>query len=123
MQDAQAAEELGISNFWQWQLKLLQQEQQHFKDHLDTLQDQIDQEVDSLLGESAASGESVNDQVRLEVEQKHSHKKNFLLNGLRRAILEEQIHMKEQGHKKFRVYDAKYGQSTDWSMKNFMDRG
>ena len=29
--DAQAADELGHRNFWQWELKVLQQEQEHFK--------------------------------------------------------------------------------------------
>jgi ribosomal protein L17 len=38
-QEAQAAEELGRSNFWEWEHRLLKQEQQYFKDHLDKLQD------------------------------------------------------------------------------------
>lgn len=41
-QDKRDAKELGGATFWKWELKLLRQEQQHFKDHLDTLQDKID---------------------------------------------------------------------------------
>lgn len=35
----QAAAELGRPSFWEWEHKILKQEQQYFKDHLDKLQD------------------------------------------------------------------------------------
>ena len=44
--DMQDANELGRDTFWQWEQKIIKQEQQYFKDQLDELQEKIDSEVD-----------------------------------------------------------------------------
>ena len=75
VQDKQAHKKLSGSGFWAWELKLLRQEQQHFKDHLDKLQDKIDEEIDSFLGEQAAAEDQtadLNEQVKKEIENKYS---------------------------------------------------
>ena len=55
--------------------------------------------------------------MRDDIEAKYSKQKQFLLNGLRRAIVEEELHAKEEGARKYRALDMKYGQSDEWSMK------
>ena len=109
-QDELEAEELGRPNFWQWELKLLKQEQQNFRDHLDKLQDKIDQETED--------GNSSND-----VENKYKKDKDFLLRGLKRALNEEVVHMKEADHRKYKVWDTKYKQSIDWEMDELTSNG
>lgn len=49
--DQMASEELGRDTYWQWELKLLRQEQQYFKNLLDDLQDEIDQAIDNAENE------------------------------------------------------------------------
>jgi len=61
-------------------------------------------------------------QARADIEAKYAKQKTFLLNGLKRAMLEEEIHKKQVDHRKYRVYDAKFGQSTAWNMRDFAPR-
>ena len=73
-QDKKDSKELEGQNFWAWEMKLLRQEQQHFKDHLDNLQDTIDSEIDNFLGEQDATEVHSNDisaQVKNEIEIKY----------------------------------------------------
>ena len=105
-QDDLAQEEFGRS-YWQWELKLLQQEQQYFKDKLDAMQDEIDNELDQfVIGQSESS---LNDQIKQDIEKKYAGKKKFLLDGLKRAIIEEEMHMKEQNFSKYKARDNHYG--------------
>jgi len=90
-QDEQAAEELGNPNFWQWEHKILKQEQTYFKEQLDQVQDTIEQEIDAFIGDQMPGSDSpAQTQVRGDIETKYAAKKQFLLNGLRRAIIEEE---------------------------------
>ena len=73
-QEAQEAEELGRADFWEWELKLLKQEQQYFKNHLDKLQDQIEDEI-----EAASTDALAEDELRAKSEKKFEKQKHFLL--------------------------------------------
>ena len=64
-QEAQEAAELGRSDFWEWELKLLKQEQQYFKNHLDKLQDQLEHEIEAATTEALAE-----DELRSKTEKK-----------------------------------------------------
>ena len=46
-QEEQARDELGKPTFWEWELKILRQEQDYFKRQLDKLQIKIDSEIDN----------------------------------------------------------------------------
>mgnify|MGYP002633697353 CR=1 FL=1 len=115
-QEDERAANLGSLSFWAWELKVLKQEQQHFKDHLDKMQDKIEAEYHSIIGDSAKTKSAVNTQVKTEIEMKHAANKKFLLRGLKRAIIEEEIHMKQEHHSKYRQLDNKFGQSVKWNM-------
>ena len=73
----------------------MQQEQVHFKQELDTLQQKIDDEVEVRIGGGQDSDVVVNkekmepEKVRELIEKKHSASMTFLLNSLRRAIKDE----------------------------------
>lgn len=45
---------------------------------------------------------------------------NFLLNSLRRAIKDEEIHMKQENHTRYRNLDATYGQSDDFDIRKVL---
>lgn len=96
-QQAQRADELGKPTFWEWELKILRQEQVYFKAQLDKVQMKIDKEIaakvsDIVSGEGGADDSA----VRAKVEEKYSAKMKFLLHSLKRAINEEEIHIKQQ---------------------------
>lgn len=56
------------------------------------MQDEIDNELDQfVIGQTESS---LNDQIKQDIEKKYDAKKTFLLSGLRRAIVEEEIHIK-----------------------------
>ena len=112
-QEAQEAEELGRSDFWEWEHKLLKQEQQYFKDHLDKLQDQIENEI-----EAASTDAPEDDSLRAKSEKKFQKQKTFLLQSLRRAIIEEEIHLKQKGDRRYRALDQKYRSTPVWDMND-----
>jgi hypothetical protein len=56
--------------------------------------------------------------VKTEIENKYLKQKNFLLRGLRRAMIEEEVHLKEENHKKYKIYEAKYGSSRDYDIRS-----
>jgi len=112
-QEAQEAEELGRADFWEWELKLLKQEQQYFKNHLDKLQDQIEDEI-----EAASTDALDEDELRSKSEKKFGKQKHFLLQSLRRAIIEEEIHLKQKGDRRYRALNQKYRSSPVWDMND-----
>ena len=82
---------------------------------LDQTQEAIETEVDSFMMDVDSA--DVGSRVRQEVETKFSDKKRFLLRGLKRAILEEEQHLKEKDHRKYKRWDLEYGDSKDWDMR------
>ena len=120
-QEEQAAAELDKPNYWQWELKLLQQEQIYFKQQLDNLQTKIEDEIDAQLSGSLGSIKQDKEgdpaEIRSEVEQKYQKDKKFLLNSLKRAIMDEEIHMREEHMAKYKNLDRHHGQSDDFDIR------
>ena len=54
------------------------------------------------------------EEVKQSIESKFASKKKFLLSGLKRALIEEEILKKQKGHRKYKMYDYKYSTSRDW---------
>jgi len=54
--------------------------------------------------------------LKSDIESKYAEKKKFLLNGLKRAIVEEEIHLKQEELPRYRYLDAQYGQNDEWDM-------
>ena len=105
-QDLEAAEDMGRPTYWEWELKLLKQEQQFFKNKLDGVQDQIDQELDQI----ATQGDGTIDEgLKSDIEAKYADQMKFLLGGLRRAIIEEEMHLKQKDLPRYKYLDAQYG--------------
>jgi hypothetical protein len=65
----------------------------------------------------------LNDELRSDIETKYENKKKFLLDGLKRAIIEEEIHIKQKTHARYRYLDSQYGQSEDWDMRPMLSTG
>ena len=82
-QEAKRADEVSTPSFWEWEYKLLLQEQSYFKAHLDKLQEKIEAEiaesVAELLTSETAADQQQSTAIREKVEAKHSAKKKFLL--------------------------------------------
>jgi hypothetical protein len=47
--------------------------------------------------------------LKNDIEKKYENKKKFLLDGLKRAIIEEEIHLKQKTHARYRYLDSQYG--------------
>ena len=92
----------GEYTFWEWEHKVLKQEQQHYKTHLDELQDKIDHEIEE---EMTTNGMSHEDAEKI-VEEKHKKDKEFMLYGLKRSLDEEEIHLGQQGYSKYRALNV-----------------
>lgn len=132
VQDMKAEKALPGKNFWRWELAVIRQEQQHYKEHLDKIDQQIEQEVQTFLqdqvtqpqeGEAAQNSQLVADssevsQIRADIEAKYKEKMKFLLRGLKRAIIEEQIHIKQKDHRRYPRLEQRYGGSRDFNIKN-----
>ena len=58
--------------------------------------------------------------MRESIEKKHSKSIEFLLASLRRAIIEEEIHIKQKDKASYKRLDLKYGQDDDWDMRKFL---
>ena len=56
--------------------------------------------------------------IRSQVESKHATKKEFLLQGLKRALIEEELHREQEHSNKYKRADERYGQSTRWDMRD-----
>lgn len=61
--------------------------------------------------------------MKSDIEHKYADKKKFLLNGLRRAIIEEEIHLKQDTLPRYKYLDMQYGQSDDWDMTSVVNPG
>ena len=79
--------ELGKPSFWEWELKILRQEQVYFKQQLDRLQTKIEDEIDSALANLEALQDSETSldttKIRKNVEQKYTKDKKYLMKSLR----------------------------------------
>jgi hypothetical protein len=65
----------------------------------------------------------LNTELKNDIEKKYENKKKFLLDGLKRAIIEEEIHLKQKTHARYRYLDSQYGQNDDWDMRPMLSSG
>ena len=102
----------GEYSVWDWEYKILKQEQAHFKNHLNLLQAKIDAEIQDEIatGKSEAEAEHL-------AEAKFKKDKEFMLLGLKRSLDEEEIHIKQQGHSKYRNLNSYYLSLNDMDMR------
>lgn len=83
------------TNVWSFELKILKQEQAYFKRQLDKLQKKKEMAIDKKIADLSASSERADmAKVKQQVELKYQPQMEFLLQSLRKAIIEEQIHLK-----------------------------
>ena len=50
----------------------------------------------------------MNDELKGDIEKKYENQKKFMLNGLRRAIIEEEIHLKQEALPRYKFLDSQY---------------
>jgi hypothetical protein len=94
---------LGLQTYWQWEHKLLRQEQEYFQQHLQALEAQVSLELEELSSKqgSEAADDVFTSQLRKEVEAKFAKKRQFLEAGLKRAQLEESVHVKQEKYSRY----------------------
>ena len=113
--------ELGKPSYWEWELKILRQEQVYFKQQLDRLQTKIEDEIDSALANLEALQDSETSldttKIRTNVEQKYAKDKKYLMKSLRQAIMDEEVHLHEGEDNRYLRLDEKYGRSEQYDMR------
>lgn len=119
-------EQNDLQSFWEWEAGLLRQEVEHFETQLRSLKQKIDRQVESRIAQevksaisadlkgdavkrvldnaSSTTGKkiSLQEKIRQEVEAKFADRKKFLLESYDRAIFEEQVHLKQKSHNKYK---------------------
>lgn len=111
-------ERLGLQSFWKWEHKLLKQEQDYFQNLIAGLEVQIQEELDKVLqsSASAASTSEFNDQLRKDIEKKYAKKRQFLEASLRRAQIEETVHLKQEKYNRYERLTENYAFPQDMIM-------
>ena len=103
-------ERLGLQSFWAWEHKILKQEQEYFHNLIQSLDAQVQLELESVLTSSVSgqteevagtAADHFNSALRKEVEVKFAKKRTFLQAGLRRAQFEESIHLKQEKYNRY----------------------
>jgi hypothetical protein len=85
----------------------------------------IGQSVATEEGEEAASASQLvdNDHIKSDIEAKYAKNMKFLLAGLKRAIIEEQIHMKQKDHRKYdKFYELHYNDTRNFDISGMTSR-
>lgn len=115
---AQEKANLGIPSFWEWELRVLRQEQDYFKNQQLTLQSKIDNEIEAAItmSQSAANtNENTGTQVRQEVEGKFKKQVRFIEDALKRAEFEEKIHLKQKKSAQYERMFQQYAFPMDFA--------
>ena len=71
---------------------------------------EVEYELDLYLTKNAGAEENskVNEQVRKEIQSKFDKKRLFILSSLQRAQKEQEIHLKQEKHKRYERMFNKY---------------
>lgn len=112
-------ERLGIQSFWSWEHKLLRQEQEYFENLIHSLDAQIQDELDQFLSkDTAAASTELNNQLRKDIESKYAKKRVFFEASLKRAQLEESVHLKQEKYNRYERLTENYAFPQDFVMHN-----
>lgn len=114
---AQEKANLGIASFWEWELRVLRQEQDYFKSQQQTLQQKIDSEIEAALtrDQQATANATIGTQIRQEVEGKFKKQQKYIEESLKRAQFEEQIHLKQKKSNKYERLFQQYAMPMDFA--------
>ena len=57
-------------------------------------------------------------EIRASVEKRYQKDIDFCLAGLKRAIMDEEVHLREEHKKKYYNLDMRYGRSDDFDIRD-----
>ena len=105
-----ALESLGLPTYWDWENKLLLQEQEYFKAKIEGLKGAMDKE---LVEKTAKAEGKIGEKIRKDIETRFVKNRKFLEGQLKRAETEHLIHMRQESSKKYEKIYENYALNDD----------